>query len=102
MTPRNAYSTRELSELLKVTRQAIGQRAKREGWKSVPRKGRGGGHFWLTRTMPQSTLDAIARPPSVSKRFLSSSPVSMRSTWVQSILRNMAHFLQKVLFGKQY
>ena len=59
MTLRDAYTTKELTETLKITRQAIDQRAKREGWQSRARKGRGGGHEWLVSSMPEATRASI-------------------------------------------
>ncbi|WP_245588438.1 DNA-binding protein [Desulfocurvus vexinensis] len=60
-TNNSTYSTRELSDLISVSRQAIDQRAKREGWASRPRQGRGGGNEWLVSSMPEETRLAIAK-----------------------------------------
>lgn len=56
----DAYTTRELADLLNVSRQAIDLRAEREGWQSRPRKGSGGGYEWLVSSMPEATRLAIA------------------------------------------
>ena len=54
------YSTQELIGLLSITQQAVVKRARREEWRSVPRKGRGGGKLWLVESMPAATRDQIA------------------------------------------
>ena len=40
---KEAYTTQELVPLLGMTQQGVDKRAKREGWQSRPRAGRGGG-----------------------------------------------------------
>ena len=57
---KEAYTTQELAPLLGMTRQGVDCRAKREGWQSRPRAGRGGGREWLVDSMPESTRLAIA------------------------------------------
>jgi putative transposase len=57
---KKAYSARELAELFGVTERAMQLRAKREGWDSRPRKGKGGGNEFFIATMPQKTRDQIA------------------------------------------
>lgn len=54
------YITKELCALLSLTRKAVLTRAKREGWISRPRKGRGGGNEWLLESMPETTRQAVA------------------------------------------
>ena len=56
---KEAYTTQELAPLLGMTRQGVDCRAKREGWQSRPRAGRGGGREWLVtpcRKIPASPL----------------------------------------------
>lgn len=57
---KEAYPTRELAPLLGMTRQGVDYRAKREGWQSRPRAGRGGGREWIVASMPEATRLAIA------------------------------------------
>lgn len=57
---KHAYTTQELSKLLGITVRGVNDRAKREGWRSQPRKGRGGGNEWLLESMPQHTREAVA------------------------------------------
>ena len=57
---KEAYTTQELAPLLGMTRQGVDCRAKREGWQSRPRMGRGGGREWIVASMPESTRLAIA------------------------------------------
>ena len=57
---KEAYTTQELAPLLGMTRQGVDCRAKREGWQSRPRAGRGGGNEWFVASMPESTRLAIA------------------------------------------
>ncbi|ADP87625.1 Mu transposase C-terminal domain-containing protein [Nitratidesulfovibrio vulgaris] len=56
----DAYTTQELVPLLGIQTRAVQIRAKREGWASRPRKGRGGGNEWLVASMPRATREAIA------------------------------------------
>ncbi|MFV0420862.1 Mu transposase C-terminal domain-containing protein [Oleidesulfovibrio sp.] len=60
-----AYTAKELAVLLSVTERACQLRARREGWQSRPRAGRGGGNEWLVASMPEATraklLAACAR-----------------------------------------
>lgn len=53
------YPTSKLAQLLGVSVQAISCRAKREAWKSLPRKGRGGGNNWLLASMPEETQGKV-------------------------------------------
>ncbi|OEU69168.1 MAG: hypothetical protein BA863_03515 [Desulfovibrio sp. S3730MH75] len=48
----------ELLELKSKT--SIIARAKREGWQSQPRPGRGGGSLWVVQSMPESTREQIS------------------------------------------
>ena len=73
---KNAYTTKELSELLSVSRQAIDHRAKRESWQSHPRQGRGGGYEWLLESMPESTRQAVAT--AIAASIASATPQSPR------------------------
>jgi putative transposase len=54
-----AYITKEMQVALGVTVKSVHARAKRENWQSRPREGRGGGHEWLTESMPEDTRLAI-------------------------------------------
>jgi len=45
--------------LLALVKTSVLRLAKREGWQSRPRKGRGGGKEWLVASMPQETQIAI-------------------------------------------
>lgn len=54
------YSTHALIELLGISQQAIGKRAKREGWQSLPRAGRGGGNLWVVSSMSAEIRDRLA------------------------------------------
>ncbi len=56
---KSAYTNQEIAVLLGISPQAVWQRAKKEGWESRPRKGRGGGKEWLLSSMPESTRLAI-------------------------------------------
>lgn len=56
---KKAYITTELCELFGLTRKAVLDRAKREGWAFGVRQGRGGGKEWLFDSMPQGTQLAI-------------------------------------------
>jgi len=58
---KDAYTTKDLKLLLGVSKPTILARAKREGWQSRPRTGRGGGNEWLVESMPESLRVAIAR-----------------------------------------
>lgn len=56
-----AYNTKELVQLLQVdAHTSITRRAKREGWQSRKRRGRGGGNEWLLDSMPEATRQVIA------------------------------------------
>ena len=57
---KDAYTTRELSELFACSRQSLDKRSKRESWQSRPRSGRGGGNEWLVASMPESTRAKLA------------------------------------------
>jgi transposase InsO family protein len=58
-TSKDAYSTKELAELLDVTVMTVTRYAKRDGWKSRQRKKVGGGNEWLVVSMPEATRVAI-------------------------------------------
>lgn len=59
---KGAYTSQEMAAQLGITRQAVDQRAKAEGWDSRPRKGRGGGREWLVNDkMPETTRTALAK-----------------------------------------
>ncbi|OIO05279.1 MAG: hypothetical protein AUJ49_01560 [Desulfovibrionaceae bacterium CG1_02_65_16] len=55
----DAYSSKEIAQLLGRTERAVQLRAKREGWQGRPRHARGGGSEWLLSSMPKATVDAI-------------------------------------------
>lgn len=57
---KETYTTQELSGLFAISVKSIHMRAKREGWQSRPRAGRGGGREWTVASMPESTRLAIA------------------------------------------
>ncbi|WP_319778415.1 Mu transposase C-terminal domain-containing protein [Maridesulfovibrio sp.] len=69
------YTTQELVELLTVTAMTISRRAKREGWQSQPRPGRGGGKLWLVASMPESTRDQISA--SITSQMQAEQPESL-------------------------
>ena len=56
---REAYITQELAMLLGIAVKNLLLRAKREGWQSRERHGRGGGKEWLVASMPEATRLAI-------------------------------------------
>lgn len=60
MTVKDAYITRELSELLGIAPKNVIARAKRESWTSRPLSARGGGNEWLLESMPEATRHTIA------------------------------------------
>ncbi|MDR1659550.1 MAG: Mu transposase C-terminal domain-containing protein [Desulfovibrio sp.] len=53
-------TTKELASLLGIAERGVLKRAKREGWESRPRCGRGGGSEWLVGSMPEATRREIA------------------------------------------
>ncbi|WP_081701787.1 DNA-binding protein [Oleidesulfovibrio alaskensis] len=58
---KDAYTTKELIAHLNLSQaKGVLAKAKREGWQSRPRKGRGGGNEWLVESMPKATRRAIA------------------------------------------
>ncbi len=60
MEIKTAYTRKELAEILQMEAlSSVTRLAKKEGWQSQPRKGRGGGKEWLFASMPQSTQLAI-------------------------------------------
>ena len=59
MAMKDAYTARELSEVLLLSRQAVDLRAARENWQSRKRAGRGGGKEWIVASMPAITATAI-------------------------------------------
>ncbi|MFW5499621.1 MULTISPECIES: Mu transposase C-terminal domain-containing protein [unclassified Maridesulfovibrio] len=69
------YTTQELVELLTVTAMTISRRAKREGWQSQPRPGRGGGKLWIVASMPESTRDQISA--SITSQMQAEQPESL-------------------------
>lgn len=58
---KHAYTTKELAIQLDVTRQALDKRAKREGWPSRPRQGRGGGYEWPFESLPEDVRLRVLR-----------------------------------------
>ncbi len=56
---KDAYPSRELANLLAISRQALEKRAKREGWPSEKRSGRGGGKEFPLSTLPEDVRAAI-------------------------------------------
>lgn len=56
---KDAYITRELSEIFGVTAKSVYARAQREGWQSRPRQGRGGGSEWILGSMPDDARQVI-------------------------------------------
>ena len=56
---KEAYTTKELSELLDLAVKNVLKVAVRHQWRSVPREGRGGGSLWLYSSMPLATQLAI-------------------------------------------
>lgn len=56
---KDAYTTQDLAPVLGCPVRTVNRRAKREGWTSRPRKGRGGGNEWLLSSMPKSTRKAL-------------------------------------------
>ena len=58
---KEAYTAQEMKEILGYADvRNISLRAKREGWQSRPRSGRGGGFEWLVSSMPEKTRLVIA------------------------------------------
>lgn len=57
---KEAYTTKEMVAIFRVTVRAVLDRASRENWQSHPRQGRGGGFEWLVASMPEVTRSAIA------------------------------------------
>ncbi len=58
---KDAYTTQELVQIFEFgARTSIPRRARREGWQSRPRAGRGGGHEWLVSSMPEKTRLTLA------------------------------------------
>lgn len=57
---KDAYTTRELSEMLGVSRQSLDKRSKREGWQARPRAGRGGGNEWIVASMSEAMRKQLA------------------------------------------
>ncbi|GFK94451.1 hypothetical protein NNJEOMEG_02296 [Fundidesulfovibrio magnetotacticus] len=60
MALQEAYTASELAPFLGIDARNVRERAKRESWRSRPRKGRGGGNEWLVTSMPSATREAIA------------------------------------------
>ena len=59
MALKEAYTSKELVQLLDCAVQSINRAGKRDSWQSRPRSGRGGGNEWLVSSMPQATQEAI-------------------------------------------
>lgn len=57
---KDAYTTNEIADAFEVSVKNAIKRARREGWQSRPRAGRGGGHEWLVCSMPEKTRLALA------------------------------------------
>ena len=53
------YTTQKIASFLGVAIKSVLTRAKREGWQSVQRLGRGGGKLWLVSSMPKETRKLI-------------------------------------------
>ncbi len=53
------FSSREISQFLNCSRQAIEKRAKRENWDSIQNFGKGGGNLWELASMPKETRERI-------------------------------------------
>lgn len=58
---KEAYTTQEIARIWSVDASTVIRRAKREGWQSRPRAGRGGGNEWFVASMPESTRLIPAR-----------------------------------------
>lgn len=54
------YSTQKLAKYLGVSVKSVHARAKREGWQSLPRAGRGGGNLWVVSSMSAEIRDRLA------------------------------------------
>lgn len=74
MAMKDAYSTKELTELLSMAKSNVLARATREGWTSQKRSGRGGGSEWLVASMPEATRIQIAK--AVAENSAPALPVS--------------------------
>lgn len=57
---KDAYATNKIADAFEVSVKNAIKRARREGWQSRPRAGRGGGHEWLVSSMPEATRLALA------------------------------------------
>ena len=65
---KDAYTTQELMQMAEIaSRSSVIRRARREGWQSRPRAGRGGGHEWLVSSMPEKTRLTLAARVCVSQ-----------------------------------
>lgn len=70
------YTTQELVDLLDLSQaKVVLARAKREGWQSQPRPGRGGGKLWIVQSMPESTRDQISA--SITSQMQAEQPESL-------------------------
>ncbi len=58
-TMKDVYTATELGPLLGIAPRNVHEKAKREGWRSRPRSGRGGGFEWLVASMPEATRLAV-------------------------------------------
>ncbi|MFW5490403.1 MAG: transposase [Desulfovibrio sp.] len=68
---KRAYISVELAQILQVAERSVQRRAKREGWTSRPRIGRGGGNEWLTDGLPAEVRRKIqAHELQASDEFL--------------------------------
>lgn len=78
---KDAYTTKELLPVMGITKVTLLSRAKREGWASRPRRGRGGGNEWLVSGLPEDVRLKLMRAaetdrPAVSVQTLATAPVS--------------------------
>ena len=72
---RVAYSSSELKNFLGCTVSTVLRRAKREGWESRPRKGKGGGNEFIVASMPCKTRDVIADQLAKQLKVVKPTPV---------------------------
>lgn len=72
---KDAYTTNEIADAFEVSVKNAIKRARREGWQSRPRAGRGGGHEWLVSSMPEKTRLTLAARVCVSQHQPEPSPL---------------------------
>lgn len=77
------YTTQELVELLDVSKPSVLARAKREGWQSQARPGRGGGKLWVVASMPEKTREQISA--ALTQRMQAEQPESLSTTRVPEL-----------------